>query len=103
MIIKDATHILMEGAPDIPVEDIAAEVLKIEEVQNIHHIHMWMVGENDIHIEAHVSVNDMLISKSNGILAKVEKVMRDKFNINHVTLQFECGQCAETELIEQHK
>ena len=102
-IIKDSTHILMEGAPDIPVEEIEAEVLKIEEVQNIHHIHMWMVGENDVHIEAHVNVNDMMISKSNEILYKVEKVMKEKFKINHVTLQFECGQCAETELIEQHK
>ena len=102
-IIKDATHILMEGAPDIPVENIEAEVLKIEEVLNIHHIHMWMVGENDVHIEAHVSVNDMMISKSSEILYKVEKVMKEKFKINHVTLQFECGQCEETELIEQHK
>lgn len=102
-IIKDATHILMEGAPDISVEEIETEVLKIKEVQNIHHIHMWMVGENDIHIEAHVSVNDMLISKSSDILNKVEKVMKDKFKINHVTLQFECGKCQETELIEQHK
>lgn len=102
-IIKDATHILMEGAPDISVEEIEKEVLKIKKVQNIHHIHMWMVGENDIHIEAHVNVSDMLISKSSGILEKVEKVMKDKFKINHVTLQFECGKCAETELIEQHK
>lgn len=102
-IIKDATHILMEGAPDIPVEDIEREVLKIDEVQNIHHIHMWMVGENDVHIEAHVNVNDMMISKSNEILYKIERIMIEKFNINHVTLQFECGKCGETELIEQHK
>lgn len=102
-IIKDATHILMEGAPDIPIESIEAEVLKIEEVKNIHHVHMWMVGENDVHIEAHVNVDDMLISKSNEILSKVESVMKEKFKINHVTLQFECGKCEETELIEQHK
>lgn len=102
-IIKDATHILMEGAPDIPVEEIETEVLKIKEVQNIHHIHLWSVGENDVHIEAHVNVNDMMISRSNEILYKVEKVMKEKFKINHVTLQFECGKCGETELIEQHK
>jgi len=102
-ILGEAIHVLMEGAPDIPVEEIETEVLKIKEVQNIHHIHLWSVGENDIHIEAHVNVNDMMISKSSEILYKVEKVMKDKFKINHVTLQFECNQCPEAELIEQHK
>ena len=102
-IIKDAIHILMEGAPDICVEEIQTEVLKIKEVQNIHHIHLWTVGENDVHIEAHVNVNDMMISKSSEILFRIEKLLKDKFNINHITLQFECDQCPEAELIEQHK
>ena len=102
-ILSDAVHILMEGAPDnISVEEIQKEVEKIKEVQDIHHIHMWMVGENDIHIEAHVNVDDMLISESGLLYSKIEEVMRTKFNIKHVTLQFECNQCPETGLIAHH-
>jgi len=102
-ILQEAIHILMEGAPlNISIEEIQYEVEKFNEVEDIHHIHMWMVGENDVHLEAHVNVKDMKISECDLLRKKIEMNLQSKFGIRHITLQFECNQCPESGLIEQH-
>jgi len=104
IILGDAIHILMEGAPpDLSIDDIQKEVEKIEEVLNIHHVHLWMVGENDIHIEAHIKIKDMMISESDELRGKIERIMKSEFSINHITLQFESDKCADTKLIHNKK
>lgn len=104
VILQEAIHVLMEGAPtNIPIEEIQKEVEKFNEVEDIHHIHLWMVGDGDIHLEAHVNVNDMKISESDSLRQKIENLLHDKFNIHHITLQFECNQCHDVGLIKQHK
>lgn len=103
IILQEAIHVLMEGAPlNISIQDIQYEVEKFNEVENIHHIHLWMVGENDVHLEAHVNVRDMKISQCDSLRKDIEKLLYTKFGIHHITLQFECNQCPEAGLIEQH-
>ncbi|MCX7797237.1 MAG: cation diffusion facilitator family transporter [Melioribacter sp.] len=103
IILQEAIHVLMEGAPlNISIQDIQYEVEKFEEVENIHHIHLWMVGENDVHLEAHVNVCDMKISQCDSLRKNIEEVLYKKFGIHHITLQFECNQCPESGLIDQH-
>ena len=97
-ILEEAIHILMEGAPlNISIEDIQKEVELFDEVEDIHHIHLWMVGDNDAHLEAHVNVNDMKISESDRLRMKIENALHEKFGIHHITLQFECNQCDSVE------
>ena len=104
VILSEAIHVLMEGTPpQIDVEKIQEEVEKISEVDDIHHVHVWMVGENDVHLEAHVNITDMKISESNELRARIEKTLDDKFGIHHVTLQFECNQCPDVGLLGKHK
>lgn len=104
LILEEAIHVLMEGAPlDISIEDIQKDVEQFKEVKDIHHIHLWMVGDKDAHLEAHVNINDMKISESDSLRLKIEKSLHEKFGIDHITLQFECNQCPESGLIGQHK
>ncbi len=103
-ILSDAIHVLMEGAPpDISIREIQTEVEKLEKVENIHHVHIWTVGENDVHLEAHIDVADMMISKSNILGEQIEVLLKTKFGINHITLQFECEQCKDVGLVVNGK
>jgi len=103
-ILMEATHVLMEGTPPgISIEDIQKEVVQLDGIENIHHVHLWTVGENDIHIEAHINVPDMLISKSNILGEQIEALLKTKFGINHITLQFECEQCKDVGLVVNGK
>jgi len=103
-ILSEAIHVLMEGAPaDVSLEEIKEEVEKFSEVDDIHHIHIWTVGDNDIHLEAHVNIRDMKISESDNLRMKIEKLLESKFGIHHITLQFECNQCPESGLLGHRK
>jgi cobalt-zinc-cadmium efflux system protein len=103
-ILQEAIHVLMEGAPlNISIDEIKHEVERFNEVEDIHHIHLWMVGDEDIHLEAHVNINDMKISESDSLRDKIETALHNKFGIEHITLQFECNKCPDVGLIKQHK
>ncbi len=103
VILQEAVHVLMEGAPmNISIDEISEKVETFEEVNDIHHIHLWMVGDGDIHLEAHINVNDMKISESDRLRHKIESLLHDQFGIEHATLQFECNQCPDVGVIKQH-
>lgn len=102
-ILLEAVHVLMEGAPsEISLDEIKLEVEKFPEVKDIHHVHIWTVGDGDVHLEAHVNISDIKISESDKLRFKIEKLIESKFNIHHITLQFECNQCLEEGLLGKH-
>lgn len=102
-ILFEAVHVLMEGAPsNISLDEVKKEVEKFSEVKDIHHIHIWTVGDGDIHLEAHVNISDIKISESDKLRFKIEQKIESIFHIHHITLQFECNQCLEDGLLGKH-
>lgn len=98
-ILKRAVHILMEGAPiDISLDEIKMKLESIEDIQNVHHIHLWQVGEKEIHIEMHADVNDMMVSKTEGIREKIELLLKG-YGITHITVQFETDCCENKNIL----
>lgn len=103
-ILSQALHILMEGAPPhISFEKIQLAVEALPGVQNLHHVHVWTVGESDVHFEGHVNVNDMLVSESHALRKAIAKLLRQRFGVTHATLQFECNQCLEVGLVNNRE
>ena len=103
IIVKEATMVLMMAAPEsLSIEDIEKEILQLDEIQNIHHIHLWRVNDREVHFEAHINVEDMMVSNTEIVLEKVQKMLDEKFHIQHVTLQFECNTCDDVGLINGH-
>lgn len=91
VILKQSVNILMQSAPEHL--DLALVKFRIEqepEVLNIHHIHSWMLTDREVHLEAHVELNqDLKISQLKAIQNKIEHILRKDFEISHTTLQFE--------------
>ncbi len=103
-ILTEALHVLMEGAPHhIDLNEIKIKVEELDDVDDIHHLHIWTVGENDVHLEAHVNIKDMLLSKSCIVRDDIEHILKTQFNINHITLQFECNKCEGEKLVVNSK
>lgn len=98
-IVKDATQILMMATPKtISIEKIKKEIEAIPGVKNIHHVHIWMLNEQNIHFEAHVDVEDMKISETGALSQLIEEKLHHH-NINHITFQFECDACRTKTLV----
>ncbi|WP_297469399.1 cation diffusion facilitator family transporter [Thermococcus sp.] len=98
VVLRESVEVLMEASPELDFEAIKAELESIPSVKNAHHFHAWRVGENGIHFECHLSVEDMLLSEAQRIIDEAEKRLK-KFGITHVTVQLEVDRCASKDLV----
>ncbi|HOD09392.1 MAG TPA: cation diffusion facilitator family transporter, partial [Flavobacterium sp.] len=54
-LVKSSTKILMLFTPDhIDIKELVREVHKIEGVNKLHHIHIWNLNDDELHLEAHL-------------------------------------------------
>lgn len=103
-ILKETVHTLMEGVPEgLSVQEIGTAIGSIPDVLDVHHVHLWSVGEHDTHFEAHVVTADIPLSSADDIRVQVTQMLSEKFDINHTTLQMEYGVCTDSGLIKNSR
>jgi Co/Zn/Cd efflux system component len=57
---------------------------------------------NDFHFESHVDLEkDLEVSKTAVIRSRMEQILHDKFDIGHVTVQFEYDECDDKGIINE--
>lgn len=102
-LLRDSTRVLMLFTPgSIEVQKIVDAVMKIDSVKNVHHVHIWQLNEDEVHLEAHIDFNDDIkLSEFDSILEKIEEELYHRHGINHVNIQPEFGKCDSKHLIVQ--
>lgn len=91
-LLKESVNELLEGAPSSL--DIAA--LKrnlnrsIPEVRDVHHVHVWMVGEKPV-MTLHVQV--IPPHDHDALLGRIQHFLEHQYAISHVTIQMEYTPC----------
>ncbi|PKV48725.1 cobalt-zinc-cadmium efflux system protein [Aquimarina sp. MAR_2010_214] len=102
-LLRKSFKVLMLYTPDtIKLKEIVSRINALPKVKSIHHIHVWQLNEEETHLEAHIDFNiDIKVSEFGEILNTIEDVLRDKFGINHVTLQPEFGKEDNKDIIVQ--
>ncbi len=88
-LLKTSTKMLMLFTPEhIDIKEIVREVHKIPGVGKLHHIHVWHLNEEELHLEAHLDCSeDIKMSQFNDLLHEVEMLLFTKFGINHINIQ----------------
>jgi cobalt-zinc-cadmium efflux system protein len=95
-LVSESVDILLEATPkDIQLEEVIQAIKNIEGVRDIHDLHIWAITSGVRALSAHVLITDDLVSKCGDISKGVKTVIREKFSINHITLEFECENCSE--------
>jgi len=99
-IVKESVDVIMMSSPaEIDMNELQQAVEAIPGVKNIHHVHLWKMNDADTHFEAHVDVEDVLVSTTARVRTEIERCLRETFGINHTTLQFECDACRTKDLV----
>jgi cobalt-zinc-cadmium efflux system protein len=94
-VIKESVDILLEATPkDIKYEEVA-QAMKIEGVKDIHDLHIWTITSGMRALSSHVLIDDALISECGNVSRKIKKILKEKYSIDHATLEFECESCPE--------
>uniref|UniRef100_UPI00404A81EB cation diffusion facilitator family transporter n=1 Tax=Flavobacterium sp. TaxID=239 RepID=UPI00404A81EB len=88
-LLKKATKMLMLFTPDeINIKELVKEVHTIKGVNKLHHIHVWHLNEDELHLEAHLDCSeDIKMSDFNIVLRQIEDLLLEKFGINHINIQ----------------
>ena len=102
-LLKESTRVLMLFTPNtIQVQDIVDSIGKMDSIKNVHHVHIWQLNENEVHLEAHLDFNeDISLSQFESILEEIEEEVFHKYGINHVTIQPEYGKPDSKHIIVQ--
>lgn len=102
-LLKESTKVLMLFTPkSIVVQEIVSSISKIEGIKNVHHVHIWQLNEEEIHLEAHIDfTEDIRLSTFDGILDEIEELVYHEHGINHVNIQPEFGKRDSKKVIVQ--
>jgi cobalt-zinc-cadmium efflux system protein len=89
-IVRRSTHILLEGAPDeLDIREITICLERLEGVVEVHDLHVWTISTGMDALSGHVVVRDQLLSQSSKLLSDINKLLAERYNISHTTIQFE--------------
>lgn len=102
-LLKESSKMLMLFTPEhINIKDVVRAVHQIPKVNRLHHIHIWCLNDDELHLEAHLDLKeDVTISEFDTILHKIEIVLHEEFSINHVNIQPEFDKEDPKEIIVQ--
>lgn len=87
-LVRESTHILMEGTPlHLNLDDAKRAILNVPGVVAVKDLHVWSICSDINAASAHVVVADMKISDLNDMTRDIQDVL-SAMNIHHTTLQF---------------
>lgn len=91
-VIKQTVSILMEASgPNIDLPQVQQTLMQIPDIVNVHHVHLWRIDEHLIAFDAHINVrSNETIEQLEELYQQIEQLLKEKYGINHVTLQAEC-------------
>ena len=97
-IVRETLNILLEGTPrGVSLPRIREGMEAVEGVINVHDLHVWSLGSQSRALACHVTIADIPPSESACILANLNHVLKEHFQISHTTIQFEHLGCQELE------
>jgi cobalt-zinc-cadmium efflux system protein len=89
-IVRTSTHILLEGAPrELDMPDVIATLKQLDGVVDVHDLHIWTISTGMVALSGHVVVRDQMLSESGKLLEDINRVLAERYQINHTTIQLE--------------
>lgn len=95
-LVRDSLSVLMQWVPKgIRLEDVRRTIEEVEGVSEVHDLHVWAVTSDIFTLSAHAVVKNG--GDFHEVLNGIEDTLRERFNIEHTTIQLETESRAEKE------
>ena len=91
-LTRDTLHILLEGTPrHIDVDEVQEAIRAVAPVQDVHELHLWSLTSGSDVLTVHVVLDAP--PQGDAIAHEIHRTLREKFHIDHVTVQVESPAC----------
>jgi cobalt-zinc-cadmium efflux system protein len=85
-LLRDTLHVLMEGVPAaVDLAEIGGALAELRGVSEVHDLHVWSIGSDRMALSAHLEIEQL--DAWPAILHDAQRVLRERFGVDHVTLQ----------------
>jgi cobalt-zinc-cadmium efflux system protein len=95
-LVKESLSVLMQAVPKgIRLEDVQQALEGVEGVSKVHDLHVWAVTSDIFTLSAHAVVENG--GDFHQVLNGIEDTLKERFNIEHTTIQLETESREEKE------
>jgi len=95
-LLRDSVRVLMEGSPaHIDVAEVRDALRAHPRVVDVHDLHVWTITSGLESLSAHIVVES---EPPADLLPSLQDTLRDRFRIEHVTIQLELTECCVQEM-----
>ena len=85
-LLRESMSVLMEGVPrNIDMRTVCDEMTVHKDIASIHDLHIWTLSSGTVMLSSHVVLKNL--SKWDDVLSDLRQLLRNKYHIEHVTLQ----------------
>jgi cobalt-zinc-cadmium efflux system protein len=90
-LLRESVNVLLEGTPGhIDLEAVRGAMMEVEDVEEVHDLHVWTITSGMDAMSGHVVVGDRVERRQSGdILSDLHCVLHDRFGLHHLTIQIE--------------
>ncbi len=87
-LLRDSVDVLLEGTPrHVSVASVLSDLGSVEGVIAVHDLHVWSISSGMTALSCHVVLRGE--ADSGAVLEKLGRLMHDRHNIEHSTIQIE--------------
>ena len=94
-LLRDTANVLLEGTPrGMDATEIETALLADEQVEAVHHMHVWNLASDVPALSAHVVLRgEVSLHDAQTSGERLKAMLDDRFGIGHSTLDLECHPC----------
>ena len=93
-LVRESLDILMEAVPGhIDIERLRGDMEQVPGTRRVHDLHVWTLTTGRYALSAHAVVD--ADASGDMILEQMRKLLADRFEVHHVTIQLECDSPCE--------
>jgi cobalt-zinc-cadmium efflux system protein len=98
-VVAASAHILLEGAPEeLDRREIGPDlVANVKTVEGVHHVHVWSITQSRRMVTLHAQICET--ADSDEAVKGIKARLKEKFGLDHATIEIERSACAD----EEHK
>jgi cobalt-zinc-cadmium efflux system protein len=96
-VVAASAHILLEGAPEeLDTREIGPDlVANVKVVEGVHHVHVWSITQSRRMVTLHAQICDT--AGSDEAVKGIKARLKEKFGLDHATVEIERSACADEE------
>ncbi|MGH8174159.1 MAG: cation diffusion facilitator family transporter [Rhodanobacteraceae bacterium] len=100
-ILRRCAHILLEGTPEGINADLVGATLEREAdgVRDVHHVHVWQLSSGRHMATLHARAAEGFAPDQ--VIVSIRSILRERFSVDHATVQLEWDACKEEGCREQ--